>query len=329
LSRGRWLALIGVLCAAGAVGYLALAALDPSPVTTKARPPGATGPPTGLAGSRLMVRAVARKDPGLNGHLFVIKRGRPRALEGDLACARVHFAAGRGLCLSTAPSGVSYEATIFGADLEPVERLSLAGLPSRARVSPNGRYGAMTVFVNGHEYLGAGGFSTRTSIVDMRDGGELGELEEFDVFKAGRRLESPDFNFWGITFAADPDRFYATLRTGGRHYLVEGSVSRRRLRVLRDGVECPSLSPDGSRIAFKSRIPGEDLWRLAVLDVATLADHPVGERRSIDDQPEWLDDGTLVYSDGFDVFTVAADGSGSPRRVLRDATSPVALDLNL
>ena len=83
------------------------------------------------------------------------------------------------------------------------------------------------------------------------------------------------------------------------------------MRVLRDGVECPSLSPDGKRIAFKSRIGEESRWRLRVLDVATLADHAVAETRSIDDQAEWLDDETLVYSDGDNVYTVPADGAAN------------------
>jgi Tol biopolymer transport system component len=127
-----------------------------------------------------------------------------------------------------------------------------------------------------------------------------------------------------VTFAADPNRFYATLGTGGDHYLVEGNLRRRTMRVLRDGVECPSLSPDGSRIAFKSRI-GDNRWRLHVLDLATLADHAVAESRSIDDQVEWLDDETLTYSDERNVYTVPADGGGSAQLLVRDATSPVRL----
>jgi hypothetical protein len=324
-ARRRALALIAVLCVVGAATYLMLAVLDPSPVTSDAQPPAGVAL-TELAGSRLMVRAVDRDDRGRGGRIFVIKGGQPRRLVGEeLGCQRVYFAAGRGLCLATAETGVSYEATIFDSSLRPLETISLAGLPSRARVSSDGRYGAMTVFVNGHAYLGAGGFSTATTIVDMRSGEVLANLEDFEVSEDGGRIDAPDFNFWGVTFAADPDRFYATLRTGDHHYLVEGSLSRRTVRVLRDGVECPSLSPDGTRIAFKSRIGEEDLWRLKVLDLETLAAHPVAERRSIDDQPEWLDERTLVYSDGLDVYTVAADGSGRPRLVVRDATSPVSL----
>jgi WD40 repeat protein len=327
MSRGRKRALAAILalCIGGAAAYLVLAALDPSPVTTDARPLAGSAP-TELAGSSLMVRAVDRDDPRLNGRLFVIKGGRPRPLSGqELACERVYFAAGRGLCLATGETGVSYEATIFDSSLRPLKQLPLAGLPSRARVSSDGRYGSMTVFVNGHAYLGSGGFSTATTIVDMRSGEELVNLEDFAVSKDGRPFDAADFNFWGITFAADPNRFFATLRSGGHYYLVEGSLERRAMRVLRDGVECPSLSPDGTRIAFKSRIGEEDRWRLMVLDLDTLTAHPVAERRSIDDQAEWLDERTLVYSDGLDVYTVAADGGGVPRLVLRGATSPVSL----
>ncbi len=324
-ARARALAAIVALCVTGGIVYLVLAALSPSEVTTDASPSVGSGG-AALAGSQLMVRAVDREDPLLNGRVFVVKDGHPRQLEGsELACARVYFAAERGLCLLTAESGVSYETTIFDSSLRPLEELPLAGLPSRAQVSSDGRYGATTAFVNGHAYLSSGGFSTATTIIDMRNGRELGNLEDFEVSKDGERLEAADFNFWGVTFASDPNRFYATLRTGEHYYLVGGDVRRRTVRVLRDGVECPSLSPDGTRIAYKSRIGDENRWRLMVLDLETLAAHSVGERRPIDDQVEWLDDATLIYSDGLDVYTVAASGEGTPRLVLRNATSPVSL----
>ena len=101
------------------------------------------------------------------------------------------------------------------------------------------------------------------------------------------------------------------------------------MKVLRDGVECPSLSPDGKQIAYKSRIGDSNRWHLRVLDLATLKDHAVAETRSIDDQVEWLDDDTLAYSDGTNVYTVPADGSGEPGLLVRDATSPVRLPAGL
>lgn len=324
-GQKRALLAIAALCLFGAAAYVLVAALDPSPVDTDARPVAGGG--TELAGSQLMVRAVDRSDPRLNGRIFVVKNGRPQQLAGgELACERVYFGAGRGICLATAETGIAYEATVFDSSLQSLNSFELAGVPSRARVSADGRYGAVTVFVNGHAYVGSGGFSTATTIVDMRSGEPLENLESFEVIKDGETFDAADFNFWGVTFAADPNTFYATLRSGDRYYLVEGDLGQRAMRVLRDGVECPSLSPDGTRIAYKSRIGDENRWRLKVLELATLRDHPVGEHRSIDDQVEWLDDSTLVYSDGFDTYTIPADGSGTPRLVLRDASSPVALD---
>ena len=165
----------------------------------------------------------------------------------------------------------------------------------------------------------------------MASGKAIDQLEQFNVTKDGEPFDAVDFNFWGITFDPnDSDHFYATLGTGDHHYLVEGSINGREMKVLRDGVECPSLSPDGKQIAYKSRIGHSNRWRLRVLDVATLKDHAVAETRSIDDQAEWLDDNTLAYSDGINVYTVPADGSGEagaagPRRELAGALAQRAL----
>jgi hypothetical protein len=322
-GRKKLLAVIVALCVVGAGAYVAVAALGPSETTTDARPVAKAV----LANSEVMVRAVDPTNPQLNGRVYVVADGKVRPNGSDLVCERVYFAAGRGICMGVASSGVDYEATVFDRKMEPQHTIRLSGLPSRARVSSDGRYGAMTVFVTGDSYLGSStAFSTRTYLVDMASGGTLGQLEQFSVSKEGKPFDAVDFNFWGITFdPRDSNRFFATLGTGGHHYLVEGSVRDRTLRVLRDGVECPSLSPDGKQIAYKSRIGEETRWRLRVLDVATLADHGLAEERSIDDQVEWLNDDTLAYSDGRNVYTVPADGSGEPELLVRDATSPVRL----
>jgi hypothetical protein len=320
----RILAGIVVLCVVAGGAYVAVAALGPSETTTDARPrAGAV-----LARSELMVRAVDPSNPRLNGRVFLVDHGKVERPRGDdLSCERVYFAAGRGLCMGVAPSGVDYTGTVFGPDLRGTNSIALSGLPSRARVSSDGRYGAMTVFVSGDSYLESStAFSTRTYVVDMGSGKTIAQLEQFGVSKDGKPFDAVNFNFWGMTFdPQDSDRFYATLGTADHHYLVEGSVSGREMHVLRGGVECPSLSPDGMQIAYKSRIDGENRWRLRVLELSTLADHAVAEDRSIDDQAEWLDDETLVYSDGRNVYTVPADGSGEPGLLVRDATSPVRL----
>ncbi len=320
--NGKITIVLVVLCVLLGGGYLAYAALGPNQTTTEARP-HAGAAPTGVA---VMVRAVDPSKPTLNGRVFVVEDGKVRRRSSDLACERVYYAAGRGICMGVAPSGVDYTAKIFDSNFQTLNTIDLTGLPSRARVSADGRYGAMTVFVAGDSYLGnSTAFSTRTTILDMTDGRQIGQLEQYKVTKDGKPFDAVDFNFWGVTFAKDPNRFYATLATGDHHYLVEGDIAAESMRVLRDGVECPSLSPDNRQIAYKSRIGTENRWRIHVLDVKTLADHPVAENRSIDDQVEWLDDATLAYSDGKNVYTVPADGSGEAQLLVKDATSPVRL----
>jgi hypothetical protein len=278
-----------------------------------------------------MVRAVEPSNPRLNGRVFVVDHGEVKQLPGDLSCERVYFAAGRGICMGVAPSGVDYTAQVFDSKMRTLSTIPLSGLPSRARISEDGRYGAMTVFVSGDSYLESStAFSTRTYVVDMASGKAIDQLEQFSVSMDGRPFDAVDFNFWGMTFDPDDsDRFYATLGTGDHHYLVEGSIEGREMKVLRDGVECPSLSPDGKQIAYKSRIGHSNRWHLRVLDLVTLKDHGLAETDSIDDQAEWLDDKTLAYSDGPNVYTVPADGSGEPGLLVRDASSPVRLPSGL
>jgi Tol biopolymer transport system component len=141
-----------------------------------------------------------------------------------------------------------------------------------------------------------------------------------------RRVTAIDVNFWGVTFARDSDRFFATLATGGKTYLIEGSVRRREARVIHENVECPSLSPDGTRIAFKKRTgSAEAPWRLTVLDLRTMAETPLAEPRSVDDQAEWLDDDHVLYGVDGAVWSVRADGRGRPSRFIAGAASPAVV----
>jgi hypothetical protein len=320
--NGKILVALVVLCVIGGGAYVAFAANGPSQTKTDVRPTAADV----LANADLLVRAVDPKQPTLNGGIFEVDDGKIRH-GGDLACERVYYAAGHGICMGVAPSGVDFTGQIFNEELETEATIPLNGLPSRARVSADGRYGSMTVFVTGDSYLESStAFSTRTYVVEMATGKVVGQLEQFGVTKDGKPFEAVDFNFWGMTFDPnDSNRFYATLGTGDHHYLVEGNIAAREMTVLRDGVECPSLSPDGKQIAYKSRIGHSNRWHLRVLEVSTLKDHAVAETRSVDDQTEWIDDKTLAYSDGVNVYTVPADGSGEEQLLVRDAASPVRL----
>ena len=241
-----------------------------------------------------------------------------------LVCERVYFAARHGLCLVPKQEalGSAARARVFGLDFRPLRTARLDGIVSRARVSPSGRYGASTTFVTGHSYRDAG-FSTSTSLIDMERGKVLTDLEHFAVTRDRKPFKAIDFNFWGVTFARDERHFYATLQTSGDIYLVEGDVETRTARVIDKGVECPSLSPDGQRIAFKNR--EGDRWRLHVLELASGRKTPLAETRSVDDQVEWLDGNRILYALGGDLWVVHADGSARPRLYREDALSPAVV----
>jgi hypothetical protein len=257
-----------------------------------------------------------------------------------LACDRVHFAAGSGICLTAERGALTvYRAVLFDGHFAPRKTIPLAGPPSRARVSPDGRLAAFTVFINGHAYS-MPSFTTRTTIVDAISGDSLvDDLEAWPVIRGGEAFKAADFNFWGVTFNRDGTRFYATLGSGGKTWLVEGDFASRRLRVIADDVECPSLSPDGRRIGFKRRDTanpgGRFTWHVAVLDLASGQVRVLpGESRSVDDQVEWNGNDELLYampldsqqsSAETDVWAIAADGRTPARRLARFAFSPAVL----
>ncbi len=252
----------------------------------------------------------------------------PRTASG-VRCLRFHSAAGTGVCLQSVRDGLrdTYRAVVLDARLRALRRYDLAGIPSRARVSPDGRAAAWTVFVSGDSYAGTA-FSTRTSILDTRSGALDRDLETYRFLLDDRPHRAADLNVWGVTFA-DATHFYATVATAGKTYLARGDRTDRTLRALHENVECPSLSPDGTRIAYKKRVQGaspDAPWRLYVLDLRTLRETATAERRNIDDQAVWRDGRTLVYSlpgaFGSDLWTVPADGSGAARRLMTAALAP-------
>ena len=279
--------------------------------------------PIALAGA-LLARTVDEAAPRADGLL------QARSPAGDgrrvpLRCKRVHVSAtGVGLCLQTAANGLDYQGVVFGPDFEPRRRFAVPGVPDRARVAPDGRHAAYTSFdANGEQgyFETTGPFSTDTRIVDTSTGEVVLRLEDLSVSRAGKPFDPARRELWGVTFARD-GRYYATLAAAGQHHLIEGRIGSDRARVLRERVECPSLSPDGTRIAYKRRIGDANRWRLHVLELDSGRDVALAERRSIDDQPEWLGDDTVVYSDDRSVLAVPANGSGTAERVMDGATSP-------
>jgi hypothetical protein len=247
-------------------------------------------------------------------------------IPSPLRCDRLDFAGGRGLCLARGNRfAAGYEAKVFSSDLLVQHTLPVAGVPSRARVSPDGRYGAVTLFLAGHSYAEAGTFSTQTTLIDLARGRKIADLEQFALTRNGRRVTAVDVNFWGVTFARPSDRFYATLATAGKTYLVEGSVQSRSMRTIHDNVECPSLSPDGTRIVYKKRVGSGAAWHLTEMDLATMHETPLNETRSVDDQVEWLDLNHVLYHVDGEVRVLPADGSGSPRRFIAAGASPTVV----
>lgn len=307
---------------------IAIAASAGDPTTTAPTSALQLLPAARAADRTLVIFRATGDGPAATGQIVIGDLRRPSArTAAPLRCDRVHFAGGRGLCVTRGRDfAAGYRARIFGADLRASKHVALAGLPSRARVSPDGRLGAVTQFVTGHSYAESGSFSTSTTLIDLASGTKIADLESFSVLRGERFVTAVDVNFWGVTFARDSDRFYATLATGGQTYLVRGSVSARRMRVIHENVECPSLSPDGSRLAYKKRVgSGGNPWRLNVIELDTMRETPLAEKRSIDDQVEWVDGDSVLYGRGDSVWTVRADGTDQPRRFLPGASSPAVV----
>jgi hypothetical protein len=318
-------ALLGaVLLAAAAVGYSVFAVAREHPGAQAADVISLA------AGPRILFRSTA---PDSKGHLAVVAKdapGGPRQVSA-LSCLRVYAAGGTGACLRQDGALATFQVAILDSKVTVVKAIPLVGVPNRTRVSADGRLVAWTVFVAGDSYNN-GRFSTRAGLIDLSSEDMVDSLEFLSVTLDGHPYTAADLNFWGVTFAADDNHFYATMSTAGHRYLVEGDVAAQSVRTIAENVECPSLSADGRRIAFKSAIDGDPAkgWRLSVLDLASGARTPLAETRSVDDQPAWLDPHTIAYAvprgaDDSDVWAVPADGSAGLQLLIPHAESPAAL----
>jgi len=232
-----------------------------------------------------------------------------------MSCDRVYATATSGICLAAARGAIN-------------------GIPSGARLSADGTWAATTAFISGHGY-GTIDFSTETVVVERSTGRVLGNLEKtFSTIIDGHRNAAADLNIWGVTFAPGPrpNRFYATVATGGTTWLAEGDLAARTLTALRPDAECPSLSPDGRRLVYKKRAGSSSTWRYHVLDLATGVERPLVETRSVDDQADWLDDNHVLYgvtrpgAAESDVWVAdVRPRAGRPRVFLPAASSPAVV----
>jgi hypothetical protein len=275
--------------------------------------------------------AFRSRAPGSDGRLALVPVSDPSGPRRLTALSCNRFAAGGGVGLCLRPDGplATFQVAEVDRQLAVRREIPLVGVPNRARVSPDGRFLAWTVFVQGDSYNG-GLFSTRAGILDRRTS-DIRDLEEYAISVDGQPYHSIDVNFWGVTFTGHGGQFYATMSTRGRRYLVAGDALTATVHTIQSNVECPALSPDGRRLAFKEAVGGDPArgWRLTVLDLATGRRTHLAETRSVDDQAIWLDDRTVAYSRprgaGADVWAVPADGSGAARLLIPDAESPAVL----
>lgn len=287
-------------------------------------------PVTTFTGDRVEFRNTASgKDYGHVASVPLDDPSGPRSVSSQI-CDRVYATPKLTMCLKT-DAGVitTWTAAQTGATGKLEQTWSLPGVPSRTRISANSKLVAETSFITGESYATVG-FSTET-IIATAAGKSYGSLEQFKLLVNGERVNAADRNVWGVTFTDNDRYFYATAASAGSTWLVRGDLVTKTLTSVHKTAECPSLSPDGTRVAYKKNTGtfSQPDWHIAVLDLKTKVETLMPEKRSVDDQVEWLDDSTLLYGlpragvvGDSDVWSIAVDGSADPVVFIPHAWSP-------
>jgi hypothetical protein len=323
------LSAIVILAVAGSV-FAVLHAVAKDPVSQRREVSASTtaSAPAFPTGPRLLFRST---DPESYGLVAAVPLDDPSAtpVVTELECERVYANATNGICLR-ADRGVvtSFHEQLLDANLEKTRELTLAGSPSRARVSPDGRYAASTVFVTGHAYVAS--FSTATTMYDVTAGRDLGNLENWRIMRDGKPYRAVDINVWGVSFTPDSRGFYVTVASKGKTWLSRGDIASRTITTTDVQAECPSVSPDGRYVAFKRTTGRAGDWRIWVRNLSAGQEHRLGGKVNVDDQVEWLDEGHVIYglersgSAATDLWSAALDGS-APTRLRENAWSPAII----
>lgn len=309
-------AIVLVVLAGGV--YVGVSVLDTGPQQATAEPLKGNLLFVELADGRNRVEQIGLEDPG-------------KRTVTPMSCQRVFTAAGTTACLKlSGPS--TYSAEVTDQTGKIVKSVGLPGIPSRAKVSASGRIVTWTSFVSGDSYSVPGGFSTRTGYLDVSNGDVVDSVEHFDAEVNGQPFTSNDINYWGLTVGSDDRTFYATMASGENTWLVRGDFVTKKVTSLRKDAECPSLSPDGTKVAYKKRIGAFGPWELAVYDLATRVEKRLPGTGGIDDQATWLGNDKLAYAALLrdqklpSISVVPVDGSAPAQMIIPDATSPAPVN---
>lgn len=299
---------------------------DPTPAVETVQIGPSLGP-----GEVLVVNRVPGDD---YGRLAIRHTDGSRTLL-DRECMRVHVSGDHGVCLSENTGLVSsFETTFFEAANIDVEIKSYASaLPSRARISPDGTFSAVTAFASGSSYVDIGSETTTLVTIDEIDSNRLLRgASQFEVLSSESRYDSFSVQYWGITFAEDEDEIYVTGFYDTAPEIMQGSLETMTIEPTGWIGSCPSLSPDGNTLVFKE-MRQDGSFELVMVDLQTNTKRKLGETRSVDDQVEWLDNDTILYAlhpEGgdealqpeFDIWMLNIAEGSEPELFLPNADSP-------